>query len=344
MAFTVRQIGTSNQTATGWKYRYTDEPYWLGMKTDATSATRVDITIQELSWDKVVTETYTDIGQFFLNNNKEVQIDVMKMLRQIMPSEKYSIAEDRQMSNPALGHIITPKIYQIILDTNASADAAVTVPVIPILGGRHLVDRVGNLENEIGNEIPLDPWAKMGLTMPLINGFLLYTVTLAPADSADVTPIIEDNPNYTGKKVCGAALFWKSSFGGIAHFGFDVKEEVRDHAYFGELDVEGYSVDSSDWNTVFSYTEPNYIGKINKRVVTLKSSGLSKSDIEALQDLAESPAVYIEESVTTGKIVGSGYYQLVRVVNLSAPMSSLADGGNVSVALEYVHKNTQRAR
>ena len=210
-------------------------------------------------------------------------------------------------------------LFSIYSDTSTNP---VLIRKVPILGGRDFE----NFDPIVLPTTPLTEAEKYGVDLTgRWLGYPNITATLNDLVAGNVAnPTITVFDEVSGCAPKGGFLIWKSALGGIMYWGMDIKKHKFSKKHIGRLDTSIYeSTDKVSGGHI--YKPMDYTGVATSVYLTLKALSLSSEELMAVAGINFSPAVFFLHE--------NGKLELMRVSRVSAPISSLANGGDFSVSL-----------
>ena len=137
------------------------------------------------------------------------------------------------------------------------------------------------------------------------------------------------------KKADGGQVVWKSRLGGWLSWGFRLKKESQAKKYEGNIQVGMFeSTLASNGNP---YTPVDYTGISTNYSLTLKELRLTSDELEVVQNIIASPAVYYMKDQSEG-------LELMRLSSANAPLDNKASGGDFTVSLSSISTSMQKTR
>ncbi len=167
------------------------------------------------------------------------------------------------------------------------------------------------------------------------NGLQFLNIDLANLASGNtdksptITKVINSNLNNSA---CEGQIIWKSRLGGWCSWGFTLKREKQESKYTGNIQVGMFEAYNGN-----AFIPVDYTGIETSYSITLKDLSLSSAELRAVQSLKASPAVYYMPDST-------GRLELMRIASVSAPLDSMANGGDFSVTLNSISRTSQKTR
>lgn len=257
------------------------------------------------------------------NLNNQAEIDVMEVIRQYCQNEWFKIGK---LSDITWETIITKSIYRIAFDYGLPTQKIIYK--LPIIGGRNFHEFVPY----ISSTNKLDEWGIAGQVMPSFIGYPLWNISLQSGILGNYTPSVSYSIPTSGRSVCGAALVYKSKFGGWCTYGFNIFSETNSSQYLGDISFDNFRAVNSH-----AYLSANYTGIVANSQINLKTVGISKIDADALRGITQSPAIYLMRTP-------SSPLELVRLNSFSAPVNNLSGGTTVDINLTTIHQLRQDVR
>lgn len=137
------------------------------------------------------------------------------------------------------------------------------------------------------------------------------------------------------QKADGGQVFWKSRLGGWLSWGFKLKKESQAKKYEGNIQVGMFeSTLSSNGNP---YVSVDYTGISTNYSLTLKELRLTSDELEVVQNIIASPAVYYMRDQSED-------LELMRLSSANAPLDNKANGGDFTVSLSSISTSMQKTR
>lgn len=316
-------------------YCYLYEPLRVVISEDDLAAQKfyIDLEVIDTSDNTSVIETLFRYGDFDINPGNSISVDLMKIARQRHDANvyKYSHIDDIVEDSIGWNSVVSKYIYnfKIYSDINQTP---ISVKKIPIIGGRALKDFVP----AVSQLTSITEYAQYGLTdSGRWIGYPYIKYLLKDPTAQDASPNLGKSISITGKTPCGGMLLWKSRLGGWITWGMDIKTESQKHSYENNLEVGMFDstleIDGSPFVPV------DYTGIETSYSISLKALSLTSDELKIASGINSSPAIYYMED-------SSGRLELMRLSSASAPVSTLANGGDFSVSLSSISRTSQKAR
>lgn len=336
-------------------YQYLFEPLELYIEeTDITQdKLKIDIKLLNISTE-VVEKTYTEYAVYDLASEDGISsilnINLMDLIMQIHNMNLYKFSSLDDIITDGWKASVSEYKYAIKIYTSEE----INFKIIPIIGARRFNQLtfpigipatnefdyfglntislgVGDFNDDFNedfanNEFPITEIERKW------QGISYIKTTFKDPTLTNCKPIMEviDNP---GNTPCGGYVIWKSRFGGWMYCGFDIQTESIRHSYSGSIDTGLY--EATKMYEGNPYVAVNYTGVSESYSKTLKVLSLSQKELKALSGISSSPAIYYVEE-------GSNKLELMRLNSMSAPLSSLSDGGDFSISLSSISNSTQK--
>jgi len=264
-----------------------------------------------------------------------IAIDLSMVMRQLHDYDTYKFSSVLDISN-GWDSVVSKYIYKFEFYTNEDSTNKVEVLKLPIIGGRSFetfvpsvtyqteIRELSNSQLAIGGKIGryYDP------------GFSLKQISTVTND--DYRPTSTLVAQTSGVNPCEGVVYWKSKRGGWMMLGVDIKVENKSHSYEGARLSVGMFEATSGSNP---YVGANYVGTSSGLTMNLKTLSLDKDTLEAISEIAGSPAVYYQRPNSIGSTStpsSSTKIELMRMTSSSAPIKTHIMGGDFSLSLSRI--------
>jgi hypothetical protein len=335
MAITVNTQLTDQVASATSSYCYLYEPLRIDISETDTTATKIYIklTITELEDTNTIIFEEEAYGEYDLNQTSGLSVDLMKLAQQYHNANVYKFSDPKQLSTLEEGwkSVVSEYRYEFTISSDVST-ADLSVIKIPIIGARRFVE----LEAiDFTADSPTNEYEKYGLDLSTRwGGYSIPNITMADPTDVDARPeiLISVIPVTTTPAPCAGMLYWKSRLGGWMYWGFDLKKKTQSKKYTGNIPVGLYEAQYGN-----PFVEANYTGIETSYKIVLKALSLTSVELEAMQDITSSPAVYYQENI-------SSRMELMRLTSATAPIDNKANGGDFSVSLSSIYNSSQMTR
>lgn len=332
MAITITPEIQGQQVSSVASYCYLYEPFRVFIRESDNTALKIYIDLELRATDDAsnLVKTIGKIGEYDLNPGVGLGVDLMKIAQQEHNAELYRFGtvDDIVSSWEA----IVSKYRYVFKIYSDKTTSPTTVLKIPIIGGRDF----DNFTPVVGSNLSLlTEFNKYSVNIDSKwNQAPLITATLVSPTLQDSTPVITKNISVLGKDICGGFLIWKSRYGGWSTWGFELKTERHSHNYVGKLDVGMFSSTLDESGQ--PYIDVDYTSITTSYSRTLRSLSLSSEELLAVNGINATTAVYYTKD--------SNKLELMRLSTATVPISSNANGGDVSVRLDSISKVSQQSK
>lgn len=330
MAITVTAQMTGQQITSTTTYCYLYEPLKIEItESDASSEEiYIDLVLTSIV-DGSVVQTEEQYGLFDRNPDEPIIVDLMEMAQQLNNSNVLTLGKTSEISGatniPVSEYKYEFQIYSDITTTKTS------ISKLPIIGGRLFRDfaaTVSSSQNLTEAELYGVDLTGRWLNYPNISQ------SLTDPTATDARPTITVSTETTAnQQPCGGMLIWKSRLGGWMYWGMDISIFNSSGSYGEKVEVGMMEVNSSG----NPYIQPNYSQRDNSYSYSLKAFSLSTDELRAVQGISNSIAVYYMQDENSS-------LELMELSSVSAPVSTLANGGDFSVTLKNISTTSQKSR
>lgn len=319
------------------KYCYLYEPFRVAIEDANLNSTQMFIELEVLNLeDGSIFETLVNYGVYDINPGNSISVDLMKLVRQHHDANVYNYANiDEIIANDVNGWKSCVSKYKYNFKfTSDETPETVTVSLLPIIGGRLFPDFIPSVDSsQVLTEADL-------YGVSLANRWLGYqyfnsVLSATPESATEAIPNISTSISNGGEEICGGYLIWKSIFGGWMSWGFDIQTKKFNASYKDSLEVGMFEATKAIFGK--PYIPVDYTGVDMSYTLTLKALSLSSNELKAVAGIALSPAIYLVKSI-------DGELELMRRTSVSAPINSLANGGDFSVTLKSISTQSQKTR
>ena len=329
MAITISPTISGQTVTSSRSYCYLYEPFRVSINESSLNAEKIYIDVEMLSIETGASQTiYEQYAIYDINPGKPLTVDLMKIAQQIHNSDIYKNYDVEGMLTHARNfQIITNEDFRfkVYSDVNTTP---INIRKIPIIGGRMFEQYTAN----VTSNSPVNEFEWLGLDLSELEnrwtGTELLRTVFSPITSGNIQPILT-KINNAGQAPCGGFLIWKSRFGGWMWWGFDFQTRNFNKRYQGSLEVGMFEEMNNK-----TYVPVDYVGIETGYSRTLKALALNSDELLAVSGIHASPAIYYQDPVTKK-------LELMRLSSFSAPISTLANGGDFSVTLASISKTSQ---
>lgn len=327
------------QNLSDFSYCYLYEPLRVKIVEADILATKIyiDVRLTNTENDTIPTTLLEKYVTYDIINASPISIDLMAITRQIHESGVYKMADKDDFFANAFSFETTVSKFKYTFNVYSdTASPTIILSKLPIIGGRIFEQFTA----DVPNDQALTEFEYYGIDTleeaTLYKDVFTITTTLIDpptSENADPTIVGTLSNNVAGCKSPEGFLIWKSKFGGWMWHGFDIQTINYDSSYEGNLKVGFF--ESTEDEAGKSYIPVDYT-KVNLSYTrNLKTLGLDSLHLKALSGIKGSPAIYYLEpnkdgANTTYKV------ELMRLASASAPINSLANGGDFSVTLKSI--------
>jgi hypothetical protein len=334
MAITVTPIITGQELTSTYTYCYLYEPL-LALMTESDTAAKklfVDVVIID-SVTATKLDTLVEYAEYDLNPGVGVKVDLMKLIRQVHDANIFQFGKASEIDTAGAFSITSKRKYNFKVYSDIST-VGITVKKYPVIGGREFLD----FDTVVDSAQDLTEFTAYAVPSTLYNNrwlnVLQYESELVNPTLTNASPTITPTTSTGTEVPCGGVLYWKSRFGGWMWWGFDISTKTYSKGYEGNL-----AVDMFEDNSAGNFFVPvDYVKTMSSYSLQLKSLGVPNLALKALgASLNSSPAVYYTDNLGVSM-------ELMRVSSVSAPISSLASGGDLSVTLNNISKTGMNTR
>jgi hypothetical protein len=322
-------------------YNYLFEPLRIHVQETNLLAVKLFVEIERYNIvDKTVLVPFEDGSnslpkyvEIDLVPNRPVTFDLAEVMQQLHFAGVYKVATIADIETSYEEMIVSKYIYHFKFTTDLTT-SPVIVKKLPILGSREFQSFSATVDY---NQV-LDEFSYYGLDKYEIakrwSNFMFYDVTLKdPLSGNNLQPTVSLIPQVGPLFPNGGVLYWKSKFGGWMFWGFDIEERNSSLSYEDNLEVGMF--ESTKPIEGDPYIPVDYISITGDNTVQLKSLSLSNAELQAVSGINQSPVVYYAAD-------NSGKMELMRVTSSSSPFKNLAKGGDFTVSLKSISKNSQK--
>tara|TARA_R110001606_G_scaffold384658_1_gene547690 strand:+ start:10002 stop:11084 length:1083 start_codon:yes stop_codon:yes gene_type:complete len=346
----------SNKT----KYCYLYEPMRVKITDSSTSATKfyIDLEIYLASANSVQDSVEVQYGEYDVNNSAGVSVDLMKLAQQHHNANLYKISAVTDLLSPnnfqctnleGYKTIISQYRYTFRIYSDADPSAVAITAFHPVIGARRFQEISASPSVTYNNKIteaavlginPYNRWANY----PYLTTRLTAAVPSAIWIGGSFGSLIPQTHNYPYSRInypstasgasepCGGMLYWKSRLGGWMQWGMDLKKFTQSKKYTGKVPTGLFEAQGGN-----PYIQANYTGIETSYKYSLKALSLTSEELEAVQGIISSPAVYYMETPTSK-------LELFKLQSASAPNDSKTSGGDFSVQLQSISESSQMTR
>ena len=323
MAVTI-QNKITDQVIGPLTYYYLYEPLPVRLQETDLSAKQIFIDIEIKNVDTlVIEETLVKYGVYDINMGQPINIDLMEVLNQLHDADVWQIGDVQNIIDLPQA-IVNKHAYKLKFYSDISV-VTPNVSIIPIIGGRKFVD----FQPLVSNSFPLTEFEEQGIDITLRwSTYITIANSLTPPNSN--LPKVNIGPlfNAIGEDPCAGMIYWKSKLGGWMQWGFDIKTEKKNSKTKGGFEVGMLDTLRNQVNQN-PFVPTNYSSVEYSYTLTLKSLSLTQDELVAVSGLSESPVCYYLREP-------DGRLELRKISSVSAPLNSLANGGDFSVTLKNI--------
>lgn len=335
MALTINTEISGQIASNVYTYCYLYEPLRINVAESDPAATKLYVDIQTFHTDASNTqvEYLTKYAEYDMVEGVSINLDLMKIARQHHDAEVFKFSSISDLIN-GWQAVVSKYKYSFRIYTDVSS--VVEVKKLPIIGGRMLEQFAGNeaVNYELNTEFDY-----YGMNANVINsrwsGYFSITTILTDPTNIDSSPTLTNSVLASGDKPCGGWLIWKSRFGGWMNWGFDLQTRRMISSYEGSLEVDMFESTARIGGSPF--VPVDYTGINNSYSYNLKALALTQEELLAVSGIAASPAVYMMRD-------GNSQLELFRTSSISAPISSLANGGDFGLTLNSISKTRMKTK
>lgn len=322
-------------------YNYLFEPLRIFIKETNPLAVKLYVEVERYNIvDKTVLVPFDDSStsipkyvEIDLIPNVPVTFDLSEVMQQLHSAGVYKVATIADIVT-SYESMITSKYIYLFKITSDLTTIPTIIRKLPILGGRTF----GQFQATVPYTQVLNEYDLLGINQDELAkkwaNYLFYKTSLKdPQSGNNLQPNVTVIPQVGSEFPNGGVLYWKSRFGGWMFWGFDIEDRSSNHSYQGELEVGLF--ESTKEEDGDPYIPVDYISVSNEYSIQLKSIGLTKLQLMAVSGLSACSVVYYAAD-------NSGKLELMRLSSVSAPYKNLANGGDFSVSLKSISKNSQK--
>ena len=333
MAITVTPQIAGQVASSTYTYCYLYEPLRVFIEESDLSATKIYIDITPYSTGSGVPgTTLVKYAEYDINPGVGLTVDLMKITQQINDANAYKFASVDDIATGINGYksVITDFKYNYAIYSDITVTAT-NVKKLPIIGNRDLEQFVP----AVTAASPVNEFEYYNLDIAELesrwSGVSLLQTSFTDPTLSNARPTLTKVTN-SGDSPCGGFVIWKSRFGGWMFWGFKIQTRTFAKNYEKRLSTEMF--ESTLDSVGDPYVPVNYTGINTSYGRTLKALGLSSDELLAVSGIHASPAVYYQRPGTTE-------LELMRMTSFSAPISTLASGGDFSITLRSISKLNQ---
>tara|TARA_R100000541_G_scaffold58400_1_gene69591 strand:- start:3683 stop:4720 length:1038 start_codon:yes stop_codon:yes gene_type:complete len=265
-----------------------------------------------------------------------VVMDLSMVMRQMHDYDTYKFASVSDIIN-GWDSVVSKYIYKFEFYTNEDSTNKVEVLKLPIIGGR-------SFDTFIPSVNYLTPIRELSNAQLVSDGNIgkyidpVFTLKqISSVTDSNYKPSVSLVSQTAGTNPCEGVVYWKSKLGGWMMLGMDLKTENKSHQTIGSLDVSMF--ESTSYSGGGSpYVQSDYTGTASGLTLNLKALTLGKETLEALSEIAGSPAVYYQRPYTSGfgLIPSDESIELMRMTSAIAPIRTHIMGGDFSLGLARI--------
>ena len=359
MAITLTKEIDGHTISNKTKYCYLYEPMRVKITDSSASATKfyIDLEVHLASHHTIQASYETKYGEYDVNNSAGVSVDLMKLAQQHHNANLYKISAVTDLLSPV--HIastssegwktmISQYRYSFKIYSDADTAAISTIAFHPVIGARRFQEISASpsvtANNKITEAAVLDlqnanRWANYPYVETKLNS--VSGVVFSGGSFGSLIPVAGNmpftrlfNPSEAlgATEPCGGMLYWKSRLGGWMQWGMDLKKFTQSKKYTGKIPTGLFEAEGGN-----PYIQANYTGIETSYKYSLKALSLTSDELEAVQGIISSPAVYYMETPTSK-------LELFKLQSASAPNDSKTNGGDFSVQLQSISESSQMTR
>ena len=290
----------------------------------------IDIDIVDTSDSTNIVDTLVKYGEFDINPGNSITIGLMEMAAQYHNANLYKLSNVSELAGEAGKNSVVSKYkynFKIYSDVTVINDGTL-VSKLPIIGVREFEDFTAVVD--VNSPITEAVQESIDLTNRWL-GYPVVETTLADPSLTDSSPTIVATNQTSGTKPCGGYILWKSTLGGWMTWGMGLKTKSYKGKYTGKLEVNNFESTLKVGGN--PYIPVNYTGVETSYSLNLKALSLLADELVAVSNIAYSPAVYFVRE--------DGKTQLMKLGSVSAPLKTLARGGDFSIRLSSIERTGQ---
>jgi len=333
MAITVTAQISGQVASSTYTYCYLYEPMRVFLEESEPTATKFFIDVTQYSSGSGVPETpLLQYAIYDINPGVGITVDLMKITQQINDANAYKFSSVDDVATGANGYksVITDYKYKFDIYTDVTP-TPIVVRKLPLIGNRDLEQFTA----AVTTSSPVNEFEYYGLDTTELEsrwiGVSLLQTAFTDPTLSNARPTLTKVTN-AGVSPCGGFLVWKSRFGGWMFWGFKIQTRTFEKNYEKRLSTSMF--ESTADTAGDPYVPVNYTGINTSYGRTLKALGLSSEELLAVSGIHASPAVYYQRPGTVD-------LELMRMTSFSAPISTLASGGDFTVTLRSISKLNQ---
>ena len=265
-----------------------------------------------------------------------IVIDLSMVMRQMHDYDTYKFSSVSDIAN-GWDSVVSKYIYKFEFCTNKDLTTKVEVLKLPIIGGRSFdtfIPSVNYLTSirELSNA-QLVSGGKIGRYLDPV--FTLKQISSVSDNDYRPTSVLTIGTNADP---CEGVVYWKSKLGGWMTLGIELKTENKSHSYNGARLSVGMFESTSYSGGGNAYVGANYVGTSSGLSLNLKTLSLDKDTLEAISEIAGSPAVYYQRPYNGGlsQIPNNESIELMRMTSATAPVRTHIMGGDFSLSLTRI--------
>ena len=267
-----------------------------------------------------------------------IVIDLSMVMRQMHDYDTYKFSNVSDIAN-GWDSVVSKYIYKFEFCTNKDLTTKVEVLKLPIIGGRSFDTFIPsvNYQTKLREMTSAETIANNK-----IGRYFNVNTTLKQISSvtnSNYKPSVSLVSQPDGTNPCEGVVYYKSKLGGWMSLGVDLKRETKTHAYEGARLSVGMFESTSYSGGGNPYIGANYVGTSSGLTLNLKTLSLNKETLEALSEIAGSPAVYYQRPNGLGSTsapANTAMLELMRMTSATAPISTMIMGGDFSLSLSRI--------
>ena len=366
MALTITPEVTGQEATSVYTYCYLYEPLRVKILESNSAAKKIYIDIDIVKCvDNTIFETKLVYAEFDINPGSPIRVDLMNLAKQLHDSEVYKYGSKLSFgvsSNDGIWEARDSSVSRYRYNFKIYSDITTTpveVKKLPLIGGRAFdqftpVVNASSPLNEaeyygVNYDTFVFPYPIDDSDQGMIYRWGLtwaINITLnADPNALNCTPSFGTSSQgltHYPAPCAGGFLIWKSRFGGWMVWAFDVMTETRSGSVSGNIEVGMFETQDFFLNDSQPYVQPDYSKVSTGMTRTLKAYSLKQKELQAVQGINTSPAVYYCPILTAPGDPGKA--ELVKLTSASAPYDSKAEGGDFSVSIRSISEQSFNTR
>ncbi len=337
MSLTITPQISGQQANSTLSYSFLQEPLKVNITDSDADVTTIYGDVTRLSTEDGSVESTSAIYiHRDVTSLGSVVIDLSMVMRQMHDYDTYKYSNVQEISQ-GWDSVVSKYIYKFEFYTNEDSTNKVDILKLPIIGGRSYdtftpsVNYLTSIRELSNTQLVND--GKIGKYIDPV--FTLKQISSVTNDdyrpTSSLTRGTDTNP-------CEGVVYWKSKLGGWMMLGIDLKTETKTHSYEGARLGVGMFESTSYSGGGNPYVGANYVGTSSGLTLNLKTLSLGKETLEALSEIAGSPAVYYQRPYTGGASLtpSDESIELMRMTSATAPIRTMIMGGDFSLSLSRI--------